>query len=54
MPEYHLCINYFVNSFDIMTQCWSVLPNTRPNFTKLHKTFDDILEQEADYLNLED
>ena len=35
-----------------MILCWNVDPQERPRFSKLVNNFSDLLEQDADYLEL--
>ncbi|XP_041372763.1 fibroblast growth factor receptor 3-like [Gigantopelta aegis] len=40
--------------YKIMTDCWSSAPDQRPTFSQLVKTVEELLEQEAEYIQLED
>ena len=49
MLKYCLLLYY---SYEIMITCWNEDNHKRPRFSKLVNTFSDLLESDADYLQL--
>jgi serine/threonine protein kinase len=48
-PDNAACVDEIC---EIMILCWNVDPQERPRFSKLVNNFSDLLEQDADYLEL--
>ena len=49
-----LILNVFLYlRYSIILQCWNENPDHRPTFQKLSKEFEDLLQSNANYLDLE-
>jgi Protein tyrosine kinase. len=46
------CMKSFNYRYKVMTSCWNEVPSERPSFKELTMTFEQMLEDGVDYLDL--